>query len=723
MGAMGMSVPKVARADSALDVVGAALGSLLGGGAADGAEQGAEAAAASGRPSLLSSLPEVEEFLNPHAPQTAVSDDLSNVDNLDWYYLSDAQLDKLRQYGFFCQLEDGDEFFEMYEMNRYSLLPNFVTVDAMLHTYHLYFSHLLKSTERTCLAAALRDMSSQLVTGAGEQLNALRGSEWEDAAVRNVAFFTVGACLQGLEVSVPADVADLANAELGLIYGQGGISDSPLMGAMEDYSQYKPRGYYEGDAELEGYFRAMMWYGRFNFAQKSEDLDRSALLVTLLLAQGPLDEWSKIYTVTSFFAGASDDNGYYEYAPLVERAYAGTPSATALVGDDASWQEFHALTAQAAAPKINSIPVMDGPDKDTLAEGQGFRLMGQRFSIDEGIFQKLVYSEVKENAAGDQRLLPDVLDIPAAFGSDEAYALLGQAGAFDYVGYADNLDVLRQGLAGADGELWRASLYAQWLRTLKPLCSEKGEGYPVFMRSQAWARRCLQSFAGSYAELKHDTVLYAKQVMAEMGGGELPDRDDRGYVEPEPEVFGRLGALTQATSEGLAGYGLLGDEDADNLARLSELAYRLQEIARKELSDELPSDEEFDLIRTFGGQIEHFWQEVYKGEVGSEYFTSREFPSAIVADIATDPNGSCLEVATGKVSKMFVLVPMDGALRLMTGAVYSFYQFAQPIDQRLTDTEWRQMMGIQVGDDGMYSQPAMDPIWWTQEFNLSWREM
>ena len=59
----------------------------------------------------------------------------------------------------------------------------------------------------------------------------------------------------------------------------------------------------------------------------------------------------------------------------------------------------------------------------------------------------------------------------------------------------------------------------------------------------------------------------------------------------------------------------------------------------------------------------------------------------------------------------------------MTGAVYSFYQFAQPLDQRLTDTEWRQMMGIQVGDDGMYAQPAMDPVRWTQEFNLSWRTM
>ena len=35
--------------------------------------------------------------------------------------------------------------------------------------------------------------------------------------------------------------------------------------------------------QLERYFRAMMWYGRRNFSQKNELLDRSALLMTLAM--------------------------------------------------------------------------------------------------------------------------------------------------------------------------------------------------------------------------------------------------------------------------------------------------------------------------------------------------------------------------------------------------------------------------------------------------------
>lgn len=722
LGTVGaLAAPRAAHAGELLSAISQALG--VAGGAAGQADpaQAVSAPTASARPSLLAGMSQVEDVQGASASCDAPAADLSNVANVDWFYLNDLQRQLLATYGFFCDISGYNEFFEVYENNRYMALPNFVTVDSLLHSYHLYFSHLLKFTERDYLAGLLGSLSGLLVQTASEQLQALQGTEWQAAAQRNVAFFGIGACLQGLEVSVPEDIANTANQELQLIYDAQGIATSPLFGDMEDYSQYAPRGYYEGDSSLEGYFRAMMWYGRRNFRADDEDLCRSALLATIALQGAVLDSWQKIYVVTSFFVGASDDNGYYEYEPLIEAAYGGVPSASELAGNDGAWSAFCELVAQTPAPKINSIPTVDDPDTDTVQAGTGFRLMGQRFSIDEAIFQQLVYSRVGANSAGETRMLPDVLDVPAAFGSEVAYSLLQNMGATDFSGYADNMANLREGLQQADESLWQASLYAMWLRTLKPLCAQKGEGYPWFMRSEQWSRRCLQAFAGSYAELKHDTLLYAKQIIAEMGGGDTPERDDRGYVEPEPEVFGCLAALSRATSDGLALYGLIGEEDASNLAILSELASRLEAIARKELAGELPSDEEFDLIRTYGGQIEHFWYEVYKYESESEYFKTMEFPCAIVADIATDPNGSCLEVATGRASDMYVLAPIEGQLHLMSGSTYSFYQFTQPISERMTDTVWRQVMGIELNDEGRHSTPSMDPIWWTQDYSYNSR--
>jgi len=71
------------------------------------------------------------------------------------------------------------------------------------------------------------------------------------------------------------------------------------------------------------------------------------------------------------------------------------------------------------------------------------------------------------------------------------------------------------------------------------------------MQNQAWARKDLNTLLGSWTELKHDTILYAKQVYAEMGGG-MEGVDDRGYVEPNPYLYARLAALVNLTREGLA---------------------------------------------------------------------------------------------------------------------------------------------------------------------------
>lgn len=673
------------------------------------------------------------------AQQPSVSDqpwaaDLSNVANLDYYYLTDAQTQALAQYGFVQNLGVGFEFFEVYESNRYDLVPNFVTVDSMVHTYHLYFAYLLRNLERSTLSALLLDLGRRMLAVSLRQLTELAGTEWESPAAVCASFFAAGVELldpSAAELAqVPASLKPTVDAEVSLVQAASGIAPSPLFGDEEDYSQYAPRGYYAGDAALEAYFRAMMWYGRRNFKQSDELLDRCALLVTLDLAgedAGALADWEAVYQVTSFFAGASDDNGYYEYLPLAREAYGEGVSAADLPGDKDGWQRFHELTAEAEAPQINSVPVRDaGEDVDHAAENKGFRFMGQRFSVDAAIFQNLIYSRVGERSDGARRMLPDVLDVPAALGSEVARAILESQGDTSYPRYEENLAELREAYADESAALWSASLSARWLGMLRPLLGERGEGWPNVMRSEAWARRRLQTFAGSYAELKHDTVLYAKQALAEAGGGPIEERDDRGYVEPEPEVLGRLVSLVQATSEGLESFGMLGDEDAQNLEILRELSERLRAIAEKELREEVPADEEFDLIRTVGAQLEHFWETVHAHDTDDTYFKTLQFPAAIVTDVATDPNGSVLEIGTGEVSAIYVIVPVAGQLRVCSGPVYSFYQFTQPLSERLTDQAWRAMLGIGAGEDGSYTDYDVaranrsNVVPWTADFTRSW---
>lgn len=346
--------------------------------------------------------------------------------------------------------------------------------------------------------------------------------------------------------------------------------------------------------------------------------------------------------------------------------------------------------------------------------------MGQRFSVDGVIFENLVYEQVGANDKGEYRMLPDALDVPAAMGSEEALDILKEKGADKYAGYLDNMALIRDDIENASDLLWEASLYSKWLDTLDPLLNEERTGWPSFMQSAEWTRKNLQSYLGSYAELKHDTVLYSKQIMTEMGGNDIQEWDDKGYVEPEPVLFGRLAALTKATSEGLSNYGMLSAPDMDNLDRLYTLASSLQTIAEKELRGETPTEEEFELIRGFGGSIEHFWKEVNRNE--AEKLTTKEFPAAIVTDIATDgQTGNVLEIATGRVSTIYVIVPVDGKLKICAGSVFSFYEF--PSSERLTDSKWRRMMNMEVNENGRYNdKPAYFLEDWTRGFQINYWE-
>lgn len=668
----------------------------------------------SARPMLLSAASSPEVNVTPSVEPYTIEPDLGNVTNLDrFYYLStnEDMAARLARNGFLVESSRNNEFFEVYEYNRYAQIPNFVTVDSLMHTYHLYFSYLLRNIERNYLSDSLTRLSGRMLEASAAQYEQLKDTEWEEAARRNVAFFTIGACLLDSNTMVRDYVADSVQYELDCISSADSTLTSSITGEFEDYTQYIPRGYYEGDEQLEKYFRAMMWYGRMHFRQEEESLDRSALLITMALASDAeaYQTWEAIYAVTSFFAGASDDFGVSEYAPAICEAYGNDISLADLPGNSAAFDNFHAITAQLPPPAINSIPIADGVNNVI----PGFRFMGQRFTIDAAIMQNLIYSRVGENSQGEKRMLPDVLDVAAALGSDAALEILEENGAADYKGYSENMAQLRERLSRENETLWSASLYAGWLNTLRPLLDAKGEGYPAFMQSEEWTKKNLECFSGSFAELKHDTVLYTKQIIAEMGGDWDENIDDRGYVEPEPLVYARFVNLSDLTAQGLKKYGVLTPEQETDLSRLSQIARQLLTISNKELQDETLTDEEYEFIRSYGGNIEHFWYEASKDAADSEWFASAECPAPIVTDIATDPSGQVLEVATGTVSNIFVAVKVDGVLKIARGSVYSFYQFTWPAEDRLTDSEWRQMIGCQPDEDGNYNlnNPVEQPEW------------
>jgi hypothetical protein len=666
---------------------------------------------------------------NPSVEDYEVNEDFSNVINADRYsnLLGNEDFkNKLLQNGFVVTDGGNDEFWQIYESNRYKYLANFVTTDSVLHTYHLYFAYLLKNLEKTYFYDNMKTVTGLMIDESKSQYEALKGTEWENAAKRNVAYFSVAAKLLDSNAEVDSSVSDVVNQELELINDASDIMPSPVvnMGSdastensfEEDYSQYTVRGYYTESEQLSAYFKTMMWFGRIGFRQSNEDETRSAILMTKAMENtDALSNWSSVYDVTSFFVGNSDDPGIYDYYPIVESVYADA-DISKVAGDDAKWDEISAALEKLKAPTINSIPIYAGlSDDEKAAAINTFRFMGQRSTFDEEAFQQLIADNV------ELRYLPSAMDIPAVLGSEEAENILEENGAFEYKGYGEQLSKLQESVPDDDADVWKATLYSSWIHTLSPLTEAKGEGYPKFMQNTAWTRKQLNTFLGSYTELKHDTILYAKQVYAEMGGGEeYEETDFRGYVEPNSEVYARVAELSAMTRDGLKGYGMISDDDAEMLTLLQQLAEQLLTISNKELTNESLTDEEHDLIKTYGGQLEHFWQDALKDEADENgYLNIDEHPAALVADIATDPNGACLEEGTGRVNTIYVLVNVEGSLKIATGSVYSYYEFSQPIDERLTDKSWRYMLGIDADEEGnWYEGEKVEQPSWVYEFKM-----
>jgi hypothetical protein len=291
------------------------------------------------------------------------------------------------------------------------------------------------------------------------------------------------------------------------------------------------------------------------------------------------------------------------------------------------------------------------------------------------------------------RGLPKALDFFAAMGSGEAYTILDGMGETHYANYATQMTKVKTEIAALGSDSWTQNLYWSWLYSFQPLIEPKTSAYPAFMQTQAWTRKDLQTALGSWTELKHDTILYAKQVMAEMGGGGA-DQPPHGYVEPDPEAYARLLALTQMTYDGLQSRSLLSDLTRGNLENLiSELTF-LKDISERELAGEPITTDEYRQIQYWGGTLEQFTLAAADTTDGMSRDLSDQ-KAALVADVATGSYDLdtlvALEEGVGQPTLIYVVLP-DSPWRVSVGAVYSYYEFTVPSSNRLTDEAWQAMV-------------------------------
>jgi len=673
-------------------------------------------------------------FRSPFVEQSYLESqpiDLNKVANLGKATLSEAQKMVLARQSFVAVVPATDEqpwkFWQVYESARYQGLPLLVTTDSILNTYHGLFDTLLQRMEEKALFEQVRAMTEALYGAAYSQSGTATDPTVKQDARLNMAYFAVARALLNGSTKLPGvitgdrkdeleTVFDLATSEVALIEAADGLADSPILGYKEDYSQYKPRGHYTRSEQLKRYFKAMMWYGHTAFyinprePDLSEDLaaslTRRAVLISLSLTGSARQAWSAVYEPTSFLVGRADDLTVDDMQKVVAQVF-GTPQpAPDALADTVKMAKVRQGLNKLLAPRILTAAARLPGDTENREENErSFRVMGQRYIPDSYAFQQLVWDYVG-TAPDNKRDLPMGLDAMTVLGSDQAYQIAKQDYAQDrYEKWETQLEKLNEEFSARTPDLWPANLYTGWLESLQQVMTLPAAGAPDFMKTKVWARKSLNTALGSWTELRHDTILYAKQsVTVEGDGGEEPQ--DRGYVEPYPAFYARLGELAATLRQGLIDHGLIDAEAANKLEMMISLTDTLRSAAEKELAGKQLAPEEEIVIAEYGHYLETL-EQFSDAEEGRTLSPTAE-KSPLAADVHTSYNSNtALEEATGYPLILYAAFELNGRVRLFAGASYAYYEFTVPLNERLTDEEWTSLL-----DTGKApSRPA-----WTNEW-------
>jgi DNA-binding beta-propeller fold protein YncE len=631
----------------------------------------------------------------------------------------------------------------------------FITSDSLLHIYHIQFDETLRKIEEREFYDLIWNISQDMLKRSLESYNNTDG-DLKVASKRNAAYFSTGLsllqakpeqvcqsqndweCSDGFfkkedmerySFQVPSFVKDDVERELKLIDQHFGFSESPIFIYKEDYSQYVPRGHYTRSEKLKNYFKAFMWYGRMSMLLKGSDeipqgttdpSNKDALISTkdariqtigagLIVSQfneNVMHGWDRIYSVTSFYVGLSDDLGPYEYTDALNSVLGEKFKRTDL--DENNTQKLKEILAQYRSTKIYggtgacviSPPFTMEQANECLENTKGFRLMGQRFIPDSYMFTNLVgeytdiyqgdkqpFTLVIDGAGRRVRGFPRGLDVMALLGSNRSRELLDKMNDSRYKEYDRQYDNLKNEFDSFNNSEWNKNLYWSWLFALKPLMEDHGKGYPTFMQTTAWKDKELTTSLASWTELRHDTILYAKQSYSMAAGSAYnppKEKPAAGYVEPVPEFYNRLLALTRMTNKGLGEMNVLDESEKSRLESLENILARLVEISSKELENSELTQDEYDFIKNIGDSL-YF----VTGDV-----EDKARKTTIIADVHTQgKTRQVLEEGTGYVDLIVVAYKLpDGRIQVGAGPVMSYYEFKQPMDNRLTDEAWRELL-------------------------------
>lgn len=632
--------------------------------------------------------------------------------------IAPAQEELLKQNGFVVLDHAAYRTFEVaYEELYMGDLPVFITSDSLLYALHRSYDAILMHLEYTALIPELTAMLAQMHEALGARLDGGTIPEGLAEEARDVDLYLAVARTLLTGQRVPTLLGGEQEDRLNKILNDAeGLQPAPLHifgQAIDpyDYSQLQPRGHYEDDPTLQRYFKAMMWLGRTELKMVEfpdgqtrfmrGGLEAAFLMYALLKDSGALERQARIDLTIERMVGEQDSMGIDDMGAFAAAEGLDSLDAIAAASDEELRDAL--LESPYGLQRIMSQIIYTDPNTPTVVLPRVFLLLGQRFVIDSYVFHHVTYDRIVDLKSGQKkpRMLPSELDVQFALGSNAAGELL--EGELDRWGYQGTLHQLRFLVESHPQSFWSSNLYNGWLDALRALNDQsEREALPEAMQTRAWELKTLNTQLASWAELRHDTILYAKQSYS---GGITCTYPDA-YVEPVPAFYDRmaaLGRLGEQMSGELEEAGFNVEPVANYFQAMTATMTTLEAIAKKELQGEALNDEEFAFLQaTIEKEIVGCGEEHYDGWYAGLFFNPSDIANfkPTIADVHTAPTdevgtpvGNVLHGATGFSRLMvFTLEDCEGA-KAYVGPVSTYHSVLTENFQRRTDSQWEQELG------------------------------
>ena len=652
------------------------------------------------------------------------------------YRLNESELQVFQQNGFVVSERLGVESFAEAYYRLYSdNLPVYITADSILHAWHRSFDAILKELEVHCFMTTLQKILTSM-----QQTLAIH---MKDSQVfQDVDYFlAIALRLLSDDEMTLLNSSNQERYEATLRH----IKDLACVNVQVfgkcrkvDFSQFKPRGHYESSDKLGRYFQAMMWLGRIDLRLSGEESNlqqvECALMLVLLVRSNPttLDLWRKLDQTMRHFIGPVDSMTVLEFdAALKDMVSNG--SLKDISSMDQLW-DVQTDVVQQIQTHVSALSIgkqlINGATRYARDEGlpQSFTFLGQRFTLDAFALNKVVYDNITWEGKKVQRRIPSGLDVAfSVFKNDDVAAELAHraddqsetAVRFrDGLPYLHALAATRITLDSLPQEQRMDSVYAMWLDCLRQLSNSTKHKSSSF-HTKAWSMRILSSQLASWTQLKHDTVLYTKQSYTACTMCEHEDV----FVEPVPEFWTSLRQMVERSATILNDIDLYEVAEAEPgtpkwavqpsrsshiefLKQFGSIVEKLEEASVQLSRHESLSEEQVEFLKNIMEERHGSGGTRYLGWYPKLFYSSREDSGkwdplvtdihTTTADITVNDPGSVLHQGIGDVLTGLFTVNLRSEESprpaVFGGPVFSYYEFTKPLNNRMSDSEWRRLL-------------------------------